>query len=77
MFRDWIYLVVGPSKLPNHGKFFDFCIQRGFTLHKLDTGADGIDCNEFLFAKDGFVNPETRLHLTQTHIQPSEYQKLS
>lgn len=82
IFRDWIDWLGGwPFEVAKPEKVFDFCTQRGFTLHKLHTCAGSIGCNEFLFAKDGFpkdgfVKPGFAAPDTNPHIT-SEYQKLS
>jgi 2-polyprenyl-6-hydroxyphenyl methylase/3-demethylubiquinone-9 3-methyltransferase len=77
IFRDWIDWLGGwPFEVAKPEEVFDFCTQRGFTLHKLRTCAGGIGCNGFLFAKEALVKAEFTAPETDPHTS-SEYQKLS
>jgi 2-polyprenyl-6-hydroxyphenyl methylase/3-demethylubiquinone-9 3-methyltransferase len=58
IFHDWIDWLGGwPFEVAKPEEVFDFCIQRGFTLHKLHTRGGGLGCNEYLFEKEGLVKP--------------------
>jgi len=56
--RDVIDWVGGyPYEVAKPEEIFDFYRARGFTLTKIKCGGVGLGCNEFVFVRDGQLNP--------------------